>query len=171
MKKAKKLFEALLTLITVISLLGSLGVTAHAANVCSGFEGNSSSTRSFTVSTKSRFLLSDKITLKQQKGKMQFQKNWNGFGKSFLYDGYGAYTIQVQKISGGDKKSDNRTIRWNYNSSCTIKLQKNAEYRITVTPINNGALSLHYVMKGTFMRWQTPATWSVSNTKGISYCS
>ena len=168
MKTTKRIMSLALALICVLTLFSWNPVTADAANVCGCISGDSTTEKTFIVNTGNRFLLADKIKLTQAKGIMNFT-NWTGFGNKQI-KGNCAYEITVWKTSGGSKKIDFRVLRWNYGNSYTIRLQKNAVYKITVSPINDGDLTLHYARKGTFIDWESPATWWINTTKGISSC-
>lgn len=169
MKNSKRFFSAVLALICVLSVFTAIPVTADAAYSCTQVSGNSSKSRTFYINTGDRFLFADKLTLTQTQGTMDFT-GWNGFGSKTV-KGYEGYVISVVKTSGGTWRSDKRTLVWRYSKSYTISLQKNALYIITVMPINEGDLTLHYMRYGTFMTWVKPSVWKVSSTKGVISCN
>lgn len=159
-----KLMKRLTVICCLVVLLLSMTAPAFAANVCSTVGGNANGTVTFTVNTKSRFF-GDKITLKQKKGIAVFDGWRNNKPEKQVNWGY---TITVKKIDGGTKKADQRTIDWTGGSK-TINLQKNAVYEITVTPYNSSYIIRH-ALKGSFDYWKKVPSWSISKTKGVSFC-
>ncbi len=158
----KRILSFILTLVVVASLFASLATSAYAANVCSEISGDINSKTTFQVDTKSG-LFKGKLTLTQVKSKISVRKLFGGEKIKYVYAGY---TVRIEKISGGSRGADRRTQSWNFSKSCTIKLQKNAVYRITVIPYDSANHTIRY---GAFRWLQTPK-WKASKTRGIVYC-
>jgi hypothetical protein len=162
----KKMKKALATVLAMMIILATFTTTAFAANVCSQIDGNSRRSRTFTVDTGKRFILKDKIKLKQTKGVFRYD-NW--VGKSKTAKGYDKFSVKVEKIEGssGVGKVKYYTLK---GKSLTIKLDKYSTYRITVTPASTSDLTARYWLKGCFDYWEKPASWKISTTKGIIAC-
>ena len=159
MKKTKRI----VSLILVIATLLSVSTNAHAANVCSNISGNTKAATAFSVATESRLFVSDKITLTQTPGTMEA-------GFVFLSDKiYWAYTLKVEKLM--DRGTVTTYLSWNYSKTLTIKLDKGARYRITVTPVSESDVLLHYGFRKLSDNITSYPAWRVSSTSGISSCA
>lgn len=162
-KRIMRILSLVLLAALCISLLSSF---AMAANVCSSISGNANGKKTFTVITGSRWLFSDKITIKQTKGQLSYD-SWTGREKT--KNTYGIFYITVKNTSNpNDKYNKTYTMK---GGSCTIKLGKNSTYTITVTPASIQELALQHMVSGAINRWKTPASWKISKTKGVSLCS
>ncbi|MBQ5992030.1 MAG: hypothetical protein IJL62_05725 [Clostridia bacterium] len=132
-----------------------------AANVCRQISGSSKKAVTFTVKTGSRWLLSDKLTIKQTKGVFKYN-DW--LYREKTAKGYDEYIIKVTKVGG---KTKTYTLG---GGSITIKLDKNSTYKITVTPADSQTLAWKYLRYGAFDKWTKYPTWKVTSTKGVITC-
>ena len=159
----KKTFKRTVSIILLIVSLLSANTNAHAANVCSNISGNTKTATAFSVATESRLLFSDKITLTQSQGTM-------AAGLIFLSDKiFWKYTVKVEKLMGSG--SEIKYLSWDFKKELTIKLDKGARYRITVTPASDSEVLIHYGLRKLSSEITTLPTWRVSSTSGISSCA
>ncbi|MBQ9756906.1 MAG: hypothetical protein IJW15_00605 [Clostridia bacterium] len=147
----------------IMTILMSVSIASEvfAANVCYQISGYCDAERTFTVETKNRPILSEKITLKQSKGKYEYRP-MIGSGKK-TKSGYMAYKVYYKKSSDKSWKSK----KWT-GEKCTLTLKKNSTYSVRVVPYSKSALSVQF--KGSNIKWKKLATWEVSSTKGIDLC-
>ena len=159
----KKAFKRIVSIILLIVSLLSVSTNAHAANVCSNISGNTKTVTAFSVATEFRLLFSDKITLTQTHGTM-------AAGLSFLSDKiFWKYQVKVEKLM--DSGSVTKYLSWGYTKDLTIKLDKGVRYRITVTPVSDSEVLIHYGLRKLSSEITSLPTWRVSSTSGISSCA
>ncbi|MBQ6846405.1 MAG: hypothetical protein IJO61_04665 [Oscillospiraceae bacterium] len=150
-----------LILVIVMSII--MVPTTYAANVCSQISGNCNYEKTFTVNTKNFPILSEKITLTQTKGKYEYRPAISASYSKKVKTGYMAYNVYYKK--SGDSKWKSK--KWT-GKNCSITLKKNSTYTIRVVPYNTTSLNLRF--GGSSIYWRSPATWSVSKTRGVDLC-
>ena len=186
--------------------------SAEAANVCKQIEGSSKAKKVFYVSTGSRWIANkDVVKFTQSKGVMKINKR-GIFLSDYMYHEYPpfsdtqnatqkmyeVYAVKVEKLNNKNEVVKTQTYKFD-GGSIKIKLDKNSNYRITVTPtfvpfynkckdmtpyqwtgLNNcwnpykkemGFLKQLTSKRWVPLGWQTNSTWRVSSTKGINECS
>lgn len=165
-----RLTTRLIAVLCLMLLCMSMATPALAANnVCSTVGGNYKKATTFIVHTGGG-LFKGKIILTQPKTAASVKKLFCGYKETARY---AAYFIEVRKISGGTKNADVREgengLNWNCTKTRTISgLQRNAVYRITVTPAdsaNNTLLNLFGIT------WLATPTWTAKRTAGVTYCA
>lgn len=161
MKKTMGRRLAALALVLVLCL--SLSAEVFAANVCQEIKGNSNKSVTFRIITGKRFLFKDKVTFRQDKGTLLFS-NWSG-SKEKRVAAYDTFTIRYRKEGSSTWKT--ATMK---NGSCTIKLDYNSTYIVTVTPASLTELQFRYFLKGAIEHWEKPAAWRIGKTKGVTLC-
>lgn len=159
----KKTTKRILTLVMLVAMCLSMAMSVSAANVCSQITGSTATTRTFKVKTGKRFLLSDKLTFKQSKGVLRYETLG---GREKTFNAYDTFCIRYQKEGSSTVKTAELK-----NGSCSIKLDKNSTYIVTVSSEGHGALQVRYIFKGLIGDWQKNPTWKVSKTAGIDFCS
>lgn len=158
MKKAGK---QLIVAVLILALSMSLTLNVFAGNVCKQISGSSDGACTFTVETGNVFLLSEKISFDQDKGVLNYLWACNYKTKE-LYD---TFTIRYQKEGSSESKTKKMD-----GGSCSIKLEPNSTYTITVTPADSRTLQFKYWYLGSIGSWESPATWCIKSTRGIKLC-
>ena len=157
--RMKKIISVLLVL--VISFL--LTSVALAANVCVQISGHSEAERKFTVETKNRPVLYEKITLTQNgKGTFEYRPAIGTGTKTKT--AYMPYTVYYKR--SGDKNWSSK--KWT-DKSCTLTLEKYSTYTVRVVPYTATQLNRHF--KGSKTKLKRSTSWQVTKTKGVDLCS
>ena len=159
MKKAGK---QLIVAVLILALSMSLTLNVFAGNVCKQISGSSDGACTFTVETGIVFLLSEKISFDQDKGVLRYL-SWPGEYKTKKV--YDSFTISYQKKGSSESKTKEMD-----GGSCSIKLEPNSTYTVTVTPASVQKLQLHHLLLGAIGSWESPATWCIKSTRGIKLC-
>ena len=156
MRKAIALLLCLVVCISIIPL-------ASAANVCSQITGYSGSERTFTVETKNRPILSEKITLTQSGKGTYTYRPARGTGTK-TKTAYMPYKVYYKRSGDKNWKSKEWTGK-----NCTLTLKKYSTYTIRVVPYTSTQLNKHFFGSG--VKFNRLLSWSVTKTKGIELCS
>lgn len=165
--KNNSFIRAISALLLVVSLFTSLGTGALAADKsCSVIYGNANASKTFTVETGNRRIFKSKFTISQSKGKARY-RSWPGAYKN--HNLYAAYTITYSKLNSEGKVVSTSSKRMT-GASCTLKLDCNSTYRITISPDQSGRYTATHLNWGAFEQWISVATWSVKKTKGVNLC-
>lgn len=165
--KKSRFIRLISALLLVVSLFTSLGADALAASKsCSVIYGNASSSTTFTVQTGSRRLFKSKFTISQSKGTAVY-RNWTGAYKKHTL--YASYTVTYSKINSKGKVVSTGSKSFT-GSSCTLKLDCNSTYRITITPSQVGYYTAAHLCWGAFEKWTSRPSWKVKSTKGVNLC-
>ena len=175
---------ALMALCLAMMLTVFVSTASAESNVCTpsirGSANDHNKWITFTVSTGSRWLGSDKITFTQTKGSMSVQTDGSGEVSTSTY---GAYTIRVYNHSTGKTAE----YYWKYKKDYPLKLDKNTTYPISIKaykPQTVGAqncmtanVKLHTILLRIYpadnalnWRWSSSPSWTVKSTKGINWC-
>ncbi len=149
--------------LVMVLALGLISTTALAArkNVCMQIRGNAAAKQTFRVVTGSRWLFKDKITLTQEKG-LYFFRGWTGLDKTV--EMYGKYDVTYKKVGGRE-----RTVKWT-GRSCTLHLDRNSVYTVTIRPIDDAEMQVRSLFHGYGVRWTRTPSWWIKSTKGIQLC-
>lgn len=159
----KKLFISMLILVIVFVFCAGSALAAS-AGTCTVLKGDVSRTKTFTVDTGSRFLLSDYIKLEQSKGVMKYSA-WIPANKSKLKEMYGEYIITVKNMSNGKSKD----YEWD-DKSIKLRFSKNTKYKVTIKPLRPENMQAEHIFMGSLNGWKSYPQWSVIKTKGIKSC-
>lgn len=165
--KKSNLIRLISALLLVLSLFTSLGVGALAGNKsCSVIYGNAKTSQTFTVQTGSRFVFKSKFTISQSKGTAIY-RNWPGAYKKHSL--YASYTVTYSKINSKGEVVSTSSKSFN-GANCTLKLDWNSTYRITITPSQEGYYTAAHLCWGAFEKWTSQPSWVVKKTKGVDLC-
>ena len=161
----KRSISLTLVFIFIFSCFSIFVTSASGANVCTQISGSAKEKYTFTVETGSRWLFSEKITLKQSKGVLEYKNLWY---KTKTMKAYATYKITVHDANG---KLVQEKI-WD-DASITIKLKANSSYKITVSPANKNDMQLGFLKSlkaRAINKWTEYPTWYIAKTKGIYLC-
>ena len=151
-------------LILLIAMNFAIISIASAANVCYQISGYCNAERTFTVETKNRPILSEKITITQTKGQYEYRPAFSTSTRLKTKNGYMVYNVYYKK--SGDTKWKSK--KW-AGKNCTLTFKKNSEYSVRVVPYSTTQLNRHFGVSG--FKWKRLALWQVSKTKGIDLCN
>lgn len=165
-----KTLRVLLTFILSMAIAMAVGITSvNAENECEGIHGDINDSKSFTVKTDSRWILSrQSVKLTQTKGEYDYGWMTLAGDKNSTKTHYGIYYVTVEDKSG-NKVLDN--YMWK-SGTLKVKLKKDTTYTFTVEPEQS-----EYVYSRTYgysfkaaNGWIEPSTWEVIRTKNCTYC-
>lgn len=157
MKKSKKIFAILLSLVMTVAMFMSMATTVSAAT-CS----NGTRTQTIFVQTKANWWIpgSESITLSQTKG-VRTMTQYSLFGKRTKNTSmYGTWDVTVRALDGSHYYTKRLT-----GGSLKLNLKPDKAYQITVS-WNNVMNTVDAVTKGEFSKlptWRVSGTWKVSN--------
>lgn len=157
-KTIKRIATAVMTMMLIFSISIS---SVCAADYCTWVSGNYGYSKTFTVDTGRRFLVSDYVALKASPGKLKY---WT-IGIPRTKDIYGRYTIKIYDVSS--RKTETKT--WKDSKTYKIKLKKNRTYKITVAPIPTFNWNDYNIRMQARTVTKNP-TWQVYKTKGVNAC-
>jgi len=142
----------------------SIGATgALAANACKAIYKITDEEASIEVSTTKKWRFSsDRVVIKQTKGTVVYN---NHSCKDKTHKVYAVYDVTCKNLDTG--KVTKATLT---GSSIKLKLERDTDYRITLTRRGPSVSTWQDIMWGWFQYWEKDTSWSVSSTRGITTC-